>query len=310
LWPLSAVTELPNCSICLEKLDATANGLLTILCNHSFHCECLSKWTEKNICPICRYTQLPWPESTTCSDCGIDEHLWMCLVCGYVGCSRYKNKHSEEHFLNTKHTYAMELDTQSVWDYTRDEYVHRVAANYPDNKLVEVPNFNWELELANTVKRKDLELGKEEALQLEWQYLLEAHLETQKRFFEERIAQIESVFQSKIKCLEKENTILLEQKSSSSKKLEEQEKHKKSLEKRINELNKKAKEIKEETMFLRDINRAAEKNQDLWQDKIKKYEEDLERVIRNDPTKDERISDLQRQADALRLRLDQINNHN
>jgi len=108
----STQSELPNCSICLEPLDEIKCGLVTILCNHSFHFECLSRCKEENRCPVCRYPQLPSGKNSSCHGCGTTENLWICLICGYIGCSRYQNKHSENHFIETKHTYALEMDTQ------------------------------------------------------------------------------------------------------------------------------------------------------------------------------------------------------
>lgn len=32
------LTELPACPVCLERLDASASGMLTTVCNHTFHC--------------------------------------------------------------------------------------------------------------------------------------------------------------------------------------------------------------------------------------------------------------------------------
>ena len=46
--------EVPRCPVCLERLDPHASGILTILCNHSFHSECLTKWGDST-CPVCRY---------------------------------------------------------------------------------------------------------------------------------------------------------------------------------------------------------------------------------------------------------------
>ncbi|KAJ2904629.1 hypothetical protein GGI21_004267, partial [Coemansia aciculifera] len=48
--------ELPTCPVCLERLDASASGLLTTLCRHTFHCRCLQRWGD-GTCPVCRYTQ-------------------------------------------------------------------------------------------------------------------------------------------------------------------------------------------------------------------------------------------------------------
>ena len=35
--------------------------------------------------------------------------------------------------------YALELETQRVWDYVGDGYVHRLIQSKTDGKLVEVP---------------------------------------------------------------------------------------------------------------------------------------------------------------------------
>uniref|UniRef100_A0A0V0HKR6 Putative ovule protein n=1 Tax=Solanum chacoense TaxID=4108 RepID=A0A0V0HKR6_SOLCH len=44
-------TEQPFCPVCLERLDQDTSGILTTICNHSFHCSCISKWTDSS-CPV------------------------------------------------------------------------------------------------------------------------------------------------------------------------------------------------------------------------------------------------------------------
>lgn len=56
--PLSGHTELPLCPVCLERMDESVDGILTILCNHTFHASCLAKWGDTS-CPVCRYAQTP-----------------------------------------------------------------------------------------------------------------------------------------------------------------------------------------------------------------------------------------------------------
>ena len=34
-----------------ERLDQDTDGILTTICNHSFHCSCMSKWTDSS-CPV------------------------------------------------------------------------------------------------------------------------------------------------------------------------------------------------------------------------------------------------------------------
>lgn len=42
------------------------------------------------------------------------------------------------HFEETGHTFAYELESQRVWDYAGDQYVHRLIQSKTDGKLVEV----------------------------------------------------------------------------------------------------------------------------------------------------------------------------
>lgn len=44
--PVMELTELPKCTVCLERMDESVNGVLTTLCNHSFHSQCLQRWED------------------------------------------------------------------------------------------------------------------------------------------------------------------------------------------------------------------------------------------------------------------------
>ncbi|XP_060958554.1 BRAP2 RING ZnF UBP domain-containing protein 2-like isoform X4 [Cannabis sativa] len=76
----------PVCPVCLERLEQGMGGILTTICNHSFHCSCISNWTDSS-CPLCRYCQQQ-PEKSICNVCQTSENLWMCVICGSVGCGR------------------------------------------------------------------------------------------------------------------------------------------------------------------------------------------------------------------------------
>jgi BRCA1-associated protein len=68
-----------------EKMRGGENDFnLTILCCHTFHIQCLTKWNDST-CPLCRYLQCP-VESSQCDDCGTTDNLWVCLICGFNGC--------------------------------------------------------------------------------------------------------------------------------------------------------------------------------------------------------------------------------
>ena len=82
-----------------------------VLCNHSFHSQCLKNWAD-HTCPVCRYSQVPADEHSqdnNCQTCNSQEDLWICIVCGNVGCGRYTKEHAQQHYLETTHNFAMAL---------------------------------------------------------------------------------------------------------------------------------------------------------------------------------------------------------
>jgi BRCA1-associated protein len=64
----------------------------------------------------------------------------MCLICGHVGCGRYREGHAAQHGKESGHAYALELEAQRVWDYGSDNYVHRLVQSKANGKLVELPS--------------------------------------------------------------------------------------------------------------------------------------------------------------------------
>ncbi|KAE8162476.1 BRCA1-associated protein 2-domain-containing protein [Aspergillus tamarii] len=190
--PTPALVELPTCPVCLERMDETT-GLLTIICQHVFHCTCLQKWKGSG-CPVCRYTQdefrrssqgaLYEDEPAECSVCHSDINLWICLICGVVGCGRYDGAHAFEHYKETSHAFAMDLATQRVWDYVGDAYVHRIIQSKTDGKLVELPAADNSAldppDWTDAVPREKLE-----NMSVEYTHLLTSQLESQRAYFEE-----------------------------------------------------------------------------------------------------------------------------
>ncbi|KAE8372442.1 BRCA1-associated protein 2-domain-containing protein [Aspergillus bertholletiae] len=190
--PTPALVELPTCPVCLERMDETT-GLLTIICQHVFHCTCLQKWKGSG-CPVCRYTQdefrrssqgaLYEDEPAECSVCHSDINLWICLICGSVGCGRYDGAHAFDHYKETSHAFAMDLGTQRVWDYVGDAYVHRIIQSKTDGKLVELPAADNSAldppDWTDAVPREKLE-----NMSVEYTHLLTSQLESQRAYFEE-----------------------------------------------------------------------------------------------------------------------------
>ncbi|KAF7356872.1 RING finger protein ETP1 [Mycena venus] len=212
-----ALYELPTCPVCLERMDSAVTGLITVPCSHTFHCMCLSKWGDSR-CPVCRYSQtlmsshpsvssstrsIPFanpsaPTLSACSACQSTTNLWICLICGNIGCGRYGRAHAQAHYQTTTHLYALELETQRVWDYAGDGYVHRLIQNKADGKLVELPSASSSM----GTNPRDGGLGpgpsdalsaeKIEAIGIEYSYLLTSQLDSQRAYYEEQTNELHS----------------------------------------------------------------------------------------------------------------------
>ena len=169
--------------------------------SHTFHCMCLQGWSNNN-CPVCRYSQgrsktdrdrtygsaLP----TACAVCSATDSLWMCLVCGHVGCGRFSGRHAHAHFEETGHTFAFELESQRVWDYAGDQYVHRLIQSKTDGKLVELPS-SAASGTGNGHKNGPHgaagdEIAKIEAISIEFSDLLTTQLDSQRSYFAEKVS--------------------------------------------------------------------------------------------------------------------------
>ena len=177
-----------------------STGLLTILCQHVFHCSCLQKWRGSG-CPVCRYTQddlglgkRTYNSTSTgedtglneCSVCHSDANLWICLICGSVGCGRYDAAHAFRHYEQSQHCFAMDMTTQRVWDYATDGYVHRIVQNQTDGKLMELtPTFTQTPQQHDDDFDDYVPREKMDNIGLEYTQMLTSQLDSQRMYFEE-----------------------------------------------------------------------------------------------------------------------------
>lgn len=119
------------------------------------------------------------------------------------------------------HLYSLELETQRVWDYAGDGYVHRLIQNKTDGKLVELPSA---AAMTNTTTTNGIgsdadgsRLGptsidsmhaeKMEAIGIEYSYLLTSQLDSQRDYYEQQKSHLENMLisaQEQINVLEKE----------------------------------------------------------------------------------------------------------
>uniref|UniRef100_A0A1B0G7Z4 BRCA1-associated protein n=1 Tax=Glossina morsitans morsitans TaxID=37546 RepID=A0A1B0G7Z4_GLOMM len=254
--PPAGHTELPTCPVCLERMDESVDGVLTILCNHAFHANCLIKWGDST-CPVCRHVQTPdLMENSVCMECEGTDSLWICLICGHVGCGRYQGGHAAAHYRATNHTFAMQLGTSSVWDYAGDNFVHRLFQNKTDGKLV-----------ASTANDEGEE--KIDSMQLEFTYLLTSQLDTQRKYYEERVERLEQEWRDFRLSAEAANDkiIMLEQR------VQILTKEKQTLERKLHQNNNKLRDLQKQLAEEQEISRALQTNQNSWHTKYKLLEQ-------------------------------------
>ncbi|RDY09616.1 BRCA1-associated protein [Mucuna pruriens] len=284
--PPPAFTEIPTCPVCLERLDPDTSGILTTLCDHSFECPCVSKWTYLS-CQVCRFCQQQ-DEKPTCFICGTLDDLWVCMICGFVGCGRYKEGHAIQHWKDTQHCYSLDFKTQQIWDYVGDSYVHRLNQNQSkiDDKLEEI-NFrcmSLEGDCGVCECREDLGIdgalfnSKVETIVDEYNRLLTSQLETQRQYYESLLVETKSKMESSMsEAVEK---------AAASEMQDIQ-----------NELEK----CTEERNAIAEVNQKLIKNQEIWRKKVKEAEE---REATSIKLMNERIIDLEEQIRDIKIFLE------
>eukprot|EP00249_Psilotum_nudum_P016198 c25711_g1_i1 orf=236-1768(-) len=277
--PPTGMTELPTCPVCLERLDQQVSGILTTLCNHTFHSSCISKWTDSS-CPVCRYCQQQ-SQKSTCFICSTSENLWICVICGFVGCGRYQEGHAIRHWKETQHCYSLELETQRVWDYVGDGYVHRLIQSKTDGKLVELnaPCVEGSDECGSCECSHDSGMeealfdSKMDAIANEYNKLLTSQLESQRQYFEGLLA--DSIRQRDAAISEAVE---------------------KAISFKLQKLQTKLDRVERDKKFLEQINESMNANQEGWKKKLQNVEERNKVSIKE---RDDRISDLEEQVRDL-----------
>ncbi|KAG7030373.1 BRCA1-associated protein, partial [Cucurbita argyrosperma subsp. argyrosperma] len=274
----------------LIRFDPDTSGIIHTLCDHSFHCPCISKWTSLS-CQVCRFCQQQ-DEKQACFICGTTENLWVCVICGFLGCGRllaqlislliyskltysrrlisakyfvtlvaaflHHEGHAIRHWKNMHHCYSLDLRTQQIWDYVGDTYVHRLNQSKVDGKFGEMNShcISHEGECGTCEYDEDsgineaLYSSKVEAIVDEYNRLLATQLETQRQYYESLLAEAKS-----------------KREVSVSEAVEE------ALISKTQDIHDKLENCVKEKNVVSDVNQKLIKNQEMWMAKAKQIEE-------------------------------------
>jgi BRCA1-associated protein len=105
--------------------------------------------------------------------------------------------HARQHYDDTLHAYALDTETQHVWDFAGQGYVHRLLQNAKDDKLVEVNdphNTSQERSLSpglSDAQEEQVVHRKLEGFANQYYTLLKSQLEQQRIYYESRLEEIQ-----------------------------------------------------------------------------------------------------------------------
>jgi hypothetical protein len=185
----------------------------------------------------------------------------------------FHTSHAGQHYDETLHAYALDTQTQHVWDFAGQGYVHRLLQNKQDGKLVEVsdPYSTASLERTMSPGLSDTQEGevvhrKLEGFASQYYTLLKSQLEQQRIFYEGRLQELRQEFgiePKKNKAQKSESLHLTALKQE-----------RRQLQQRLLSIQKKYTKVKEDVKFLKSMNESLEANKPQLEQKIKQAQQE------------------------------------
>ncbi len=198
---------------------------------------------------------------------------------------------AKDHYDETLHAYALDTETQHVWDFAGQGYVHRLIQNEDDGKLVEIPDptntISGERSLIPSLtdaEENEVVHRKLEGYANEYHHLLQDQLEQQRRYFHGILQDIRRDHEESMK------------KSTPSDLISALKQELNQLQQRHQTLQKKYRKISDKRDFMKDMNESLEANKEPMRKEIsrlqkqrKDYQSMLERSV---PQLDKRVRQL------------------
>jgi len=330
-----------QCPVCLDKMSLDASSsILTTVCNHSFHIGCLAQWQDSP-CPVCRFDHSGLNETLSrCHICFNTIGNYVCLICGVISCAKGPSSshdmtvegsssaqipsqrgHAMQHYEETLHAYALDTETQHVFDFAGGGYVHRLLQNMEDGKIVEGtdPRVMEEAQIEQLLGRNNSEeVGrmpplsslerstiptysssaeddeavhrKLEGFAGQYYTLLKSQLEQQRIYYEGRLEAIRR---------ENEDNSKAEQSTSDLISALKQQRHQ--LEQRCMTLKKKHKKVSDDAMFLKNMNETLEEDKFAFRTQIADAQAQFARA---NEIKKKRLAPLEKKVNLLMLQFD------
>jgi len=207
----------------------------------------------------------------------------------------------------TLHAYAIEVQTQQVWDYVGDGYVHRLLympqsitgeGGREGGKVVEVADpYTRSDQRPRTTTRVSEEVEEEvvhrklESWAEQYTVLVSAGLEEQRQRFEERLAALRASFPPSLEPSSSRPGMVVAALKQ----------EKRQMEQRCAGARERLRKVREEIGFLRELNKSLEANQEPVAASIRQAEEER---VGSEEERERKVRVLEAQVRELMMRLD------
>jgi BRCA1-associated protein len=215
-----------------------------------------------------------------------------------IATHRFHQSHAAQHYSETLHAYALDTQTQHVWDFAGQGYVHRLIQNKEDGKLVEMndPLNNHSNERTLTPGLSDTQEGevlhrKLENYASQYYTLLKSQLEQQRTFYEGRLQEIRREFVTK----------KLDEEKAKEDLVTALRQEKKQLSHRLQMLQKRKEKVIEDSKFLQNMNESLEANLPALKARIKEAQRER---IESRTMFQQTLPTLEEKLSALMLQLE------
>jgi hypothetical protein len=395
-----------NCAVCLERMDldtswdvhasgssptqSTTDGfssspttsILTTVCNHSFHLDCLVQWQDSP-CPVCRYDHSGLNDDalfSQCHVCSTTHNNYVCLICGIISCGGdsdhtggsstnayppdsettgnrntalgvpvstttrnldrdgvshcrsdddtletvlsphyhqhqqiLPNSHARMHYDATLHAYALCTETQHVWDFAGQGYVHRLLQNKDDGKLVEVndPTNTTSHERSRSPGLTEAQEGevvhrKLESFASQYYTLLKSQLEQQRIYYEGRLEEIRREYSTDTKATKSRSQTSKKRGDTAADLITALKQERQQLSQRLDSLQAKSSKVQEDVKFITSLNESLEANREPIRQQLEQAQRERAGTRK---MLDECLPPLQEKVTRLMLQLESSSHH-
>jgi BRCA1-associated protein len=214
------------------------------------------------------------PSTSLTSQEGLSYDALIKFPDGLTSDSRLSSSHARQHYDETLHAYALDTETQHVFDFAGQGYVHRLLQNKDDGKLVEVndPNNTTSQERSLSPGLSDAQEGevvhrKLEGFASQYYTLLKSQLEQQRIYYEGRLQEIRLEY-GRYRRASNNNEARCKKSGSTADLISALKQERNQLAQRLMSLQGRHDKVSEDVVWLKSMNESLEANKEVLKRRV------------------------------------------